>query len=194
MSTPKDRYSGVAILLHWIIAALILGNIGLAWWFNTQHGMARVGAIGLHQSLGLSVLVLSVARLAWRLAVPAPKLPAYVRGPERLLAQATHVGFYMVMLGMPLTGWALRSASSFVHILPIRLFVIPWPVIGPLAHLPPDQAHAAERSFEAAHGLLAKLAYVLVALHVAGALKHQFISRDDVVARMIPFLKRRGAA
>ena len=193
MATSNDRYSHVAIALHWTIAILLLSNIGIAWYFNTLHGMARLSPIALHQSIGLTVLVLSVARLAWRLANPPPKLPDDVTGWEKLLSTIGHWGFYVVMIGLPLTGWAMRSASPLHHILPIKLFFIPWPAIGPLASLAPDQAKSAEHLFEAAHGLLGKLAYGLIALHVAGALKHQFISRDDVVARMIPILKRRAA-
>ena len=193
MKSLQDRYSAVAIALHWTIALLILGNIGIAWYFNTLHGMAKLPMIALHQSIGLSVLVLCVARLTSRLAVPPPPLPAYVKGWERWLAIAVHVGFYVIMIGLPLTGWAMRSASPLHLILPIKLFGLPWPAIGPLASLPADQMKSAEHLFEAAHGLLGKLAYALIVLHVAGALKHQFISRDDVVARMVPFLKRKMA-
>ena len=179
----------MAIALHWLIAVLILTNIGLAWYFNTLHGLARLSPIALHQSLGLSVLILSVARLAWRLANPPPPLPAEMPRWERWLAVLVHGLFYVVMIGMPLTGWALRSASPLHHVLPIRLFSLPWPAIPPLAHLTGPAAEAAEHRFETAHGLLAKLAYALVVLHVAGALKHQFVSRDVVVARMVPFLR-----
>ena len=193
MAILRDRYSHVAIALHWTIAVLLLSNIGIAWYFNTLHGMARLSPIALHQSVGLTVLVLSVARLAWRLVNPPPKLPGYVTGWEKLLSTIVHWGFYVVMIGLPLTGWAMRSASPLHHILPIKLFFIPWPAIGPLASMAPDQAKSAEHLFETAHGLLGKLAYGLIVLHVAGALKHQFISRDDVVARMIPILKRRAA-
>jgi len=193
MAILRDRYSHVAIALHWTIAILLLSNIGIAWYFNTLHGMARLSPIALHQSIGLTVLVLSVARLVWRLVNPPPKLPGYVTGWEKLLSTVVHWSFYVVMIGLPLTGWAMRSASPLHHILPIKLFFIPWPAIGPLASMAPDQAKSAEHLFEAAHGLLGKLAYGLIVLHVAGALKHQFISRDDVVARMIPILKRRAA-
>src|SRR5579872_6878852 len=148
MAELKDRYSSVAIALHWTIATLILTNIGIAWYFETLHGAARMAPLGLHQSLGLSVLVLSVARVVWRLAVPPPKLPDYVHGWERWLASAVHVGFYVIMLGLPLTGWAMRSASPLVHILPIKLFFIPWPIIAPLASLPVDQAKAAGHAFQ----------------------------------------------
>ena len=99
-----------------------------------------------------------------------------------------HVLFYGVMIGLPLSGWAMRSASPLHHVLPIRLFGLPWPAVPPLAHLTGAAAQAAEHRFQTVHGLLAKLAYALVVLHVGGALKHQFISRDLVIARMVPFL------
>jgi cytochrome b561 len=187
------RYSVVAMSLHWLIAVLILTNIGIAWYFNTLHGIARLSPISWHQSLGLSVLILSVVRLAWRLATPAPPLPAGMPLWERALARTVHVLFYVVMIGMPLSGWAMRSASPLHHILPIRLFALPWPAVPPLAHLSGAAAQAAEHRFQVVHGLLAKLAYALVVLHVGGALKHQFISRDLVVARMVPFLGSRAS-
>jgi cytochrome b561 len=190
MAITQRRYSSVAILLHWTIAVLIITNIGVAWYFNTLPRMAQVEPVQLHKSIGITVLCLSVFRLAWRLAVPAPKLPGYVVGWERWLAQAVHVGFYVVMLGSPLTGWALSSASPLIHVYPIVLFhVLPWPAIGPLTTLPHDQMKQVHDAFTEIHDLLADLAYGLIALHVGGALKHQFISRDDVAARMVPFLR-----
>ncbi|HEX4179766.1 MAG TPA: cytochrome b [Caulobacteraceae bacterium] len=195
MASIKDRYSTVAIVLHWLIAVLLITNIGLAWYFNTLTGEAKIEPTQLHKSIGITVLTLSVARLGWRLAVPAPRLPAYVTGWEKGLAQTVHVLFYGVMLGMPLSGWAMVSASPLIKVFPITLFhIAPWPAMSFLTNLPHDQMKQAHKVFEATHGLLAKLAYVLIVLHVAGALKHQLISRDDVVGRMIPFLRRRGAA
>jgi cytochrome b561 len=191
----QTRYNAGAIALHWIIALLILTNIGLAWWFNTLHGQAKIEPVQLHKSIGITVLLLSTLRLGWRLAVPAPKLPTYVHGWERGLAHTVQALFYVVMFGMPLTGWAFSSATPLIKVFPIVLFhVIPWPTLTPLANLPHDQMKHAHSLFLTAHGLLAKLAYVLIVLHVAGALKHQFISNDDVVARMIPFLRRRKSA
>lgn len=188
----QRRYNTGSIILHWLIAALILGNIGLAWWFNTLHGDVKIAPVQLHKSIGITVLILSSLRLAWRLTTPAPPLPAEMRGWERWLARAVHVGFYVVMLGMPLTGWAFSSASPLIKIYPITLFnLIPWPTLAPLASLPHDQMKQAHDLFLAAHEWLAKAAYALVALHLAGALKHQFISNDDVVAKMVPFLKTR---
>ena len=194
-TTIQTRYNAGAIALHWLIALMILTNIGLAWWFNTLHGAAKIEPVQLHKSIGITVLVLSVIRLGWRLAVPAPKLPEDFRGWEKGLAQTVHVLFYVVMLGLPLTGWAFTSASPLIHVFPIVLYhVVPWPTIAPLANLPHDQMKQAHNLFLAGHRLLAKLAYGLIVLHVAGALKHQFINNDDMTARMIPFLRLRRTA
>ena len=189
MAISRDRYSTVAIILHWLIALLILTNIGVAWYFNTLHGAAKIEPVQLHKSFGITVLLLSTLRLGWRLAVPAPKLPSYVTGWEKWLAQAVHVGFYVIMFGMPLTGWALSSASPLIRVRPITLYGLPWPAIGPLASLPPDQMKAAHQTFVAAHGLIAKAIYLLLAIHVGAVLRHLLLLRDGVGARMIPFAR-----
>ncbi|HEX7761208.1 MAG TPA: cytochrome b [Caulobacteraceae bacterium] len=187
-----DRYSAGAITLHWLIAALILGNIALAWYFNTLTGLERTEPTQWHKSIGITVLLLTVLRLAWRFIAPAPPLPAGVTGGEKLVAQAVHVLFYVIMLGLPLTGWAMVSASPLIHVFPIRLYhLIPWPAIGPLTTLPHDQMKRAHKLFNTGHELLAYLAYVLVVLHVGAALMHQFVRRDVIVSRMIPFLRPR---
>jgi cytochrome b561 len=187
----RSRYSAVAIVLHWLIALLILSNIGLAWYFNTLKGPAEVAPLMLHKSIGITVLLLSVLRVAWRLINPPPPLPAYVVGWEKWLARATHLAFYVLMLGLPLSGWAMVSASPLIKVHPTVLFgLIHWPAM-PLPGLDSDQLHAAKKLFQFTHDKLAWVAYGAVALHVAGALKHQFISRDDIVARMIPLLRRR---
>ena len=217
LQTPMDagrRYNAVAMSLHWLIALLILGNIGLAWWFNglplvpegpdptpgaltahwTTHGLfptaARSGIVQLHKSIGITVLILSLARLAWRFAKPPPALPASVTRWERLAAGAVYVLFYGIMIGMPLSGWAMVSASKLIHVYPIRLFgVVPWPAIAPLTHLPPDQMHQAHETFGQVHEYLAYLAYALVLLHVAAALRHLLWLRDGVMGRMVPFAR-----
>jgi cytochrome b561 len=184
------RYNAVAMGLHWLVAALILTNIGLAWYFGTLHGVAAIPPLQLHKSIGISVLILSVARLIWRFVAKPPRLPAYVAGWERWAAHSVYVLFYVVMLGMPLTGWAMVSASRLIHVFPITLFnIVPWPTITPLANLPTDQMHRAHDVFETAHGLLALLAYALIVLHVGAALRHLILLRDGVGARMIPFLR-----
>jgi len=188
--TSQSRYNAVAMSLHWLIAVLLITNIGIAWYFNTLPRAASIGPVQLHKSIGITVLLLSVLRLAWRFISPPPPLPASVTGWERVAANTAYTLFYVVMIGMPLSGWAMSSASPLIHVFPITLYhLVPWPAIGPLTTLPHAQMKQAHDIFEATHGLLAKLAYVLIVLHVLAALRHQFIKRDEVVSRMIPFVR-----
>ncbi len=190
---PVTRYNATAMSLHWLIAALLVGNVALAWYFNTLTGLPKIAPTQLHKSIGITILLLSLARLAWRFIAPPPPLPASVVGWERWAAGAVYVLFYLVMIGMPLSGWAFTSASRLIQVYPITVFgLIPWPAMGPLTSLPTPQMHTAHAAFLTTHQLLAKLAYGLIVLHVAAALRHQFLRRDDVAARMIPFLKARA--
>jgi cytochrome b561 len=185
------RYNTVAMALHWLIAALILTNIGLAWYFHALHGLAKVGPTQIHKSIGITVLALSLLRLAWRFISPPPPMPASVTGWGRAAAVTVHVLLYVIMIGMPLSGWALASASRLITVYPITWFgLFQVPAIAPLTALSPDRMHRAHILFETAHGLGAKLAYALIVLHVGAALQHQFLRRDEVVWRMFPFLKR----
>jgi cytochrome b561 len=175
--------------LHWLIAALILTNIGLAWYFNTLTGLPKIPPVQLHKSFGITILLLSLARLAWRIVSPPPPLPSSLQPWERLAAGTVYVLFYVVMIGMPLSGWALTSASPFIRLEPIKLFgIIHWPAIEPLTHLPPAEMKQTQNAFITVHGLLADLAYGLIVLHVAAALRHLVLLRDGVMARMAPFL------
>jgi cytochrome b561 len=188
-SPASRRYSGVAMSLHWLIAALLVGNILLAWYFNTLTGLPKIPPVQIHKSIGITVLLLSLVRLGWRLAVPPPPLPSSVEGWARIAAGGVYVLFYGVMIGMPLSGWALSSASAIIRFKPILLFgAIPWPTITYLSHLPAAPMKQAHDAFVAVHGLLAKLAYALIVLHVAAALRHLVLLRDGVMGRMVPFL------
>ena len=192
MTAAPPRYHAGAIILHWLIAVLLLSNIGIAWYFNTLHGDVKIPPVQLHKSIGITILILSVVRLGWRLAYPPPRAPAYFRGWQKRLSEVVHVGLYVVMIGMPLSGWIFSSASPLIRVYPITLFnIVPWPAIGPLTDLPHDQMKAVHGVFTGVHEWLAKGAYGLIVLHVAGALKHQFIDRDGMAGRMIPFLARR---
>jgi cytochrome b561 len=193
-TTSMTRYNAVAMGLHWLIAALLITNIGLAWYFNTLTGLPKIPPTQIHKSIGITILLLSLLRLAWRFVKPHPPLPVSVQGWERWAARATYVLFYVVMIGLPLSGWAMVSASKFIQIYPITLYgLVKWPAIGPLTTLAAPRMHQAHKLFLLTHGLLAKLAYALIVLHVAAALRHQFIRRDEVMARMIPFLRARAA-
>lgn len=181
------RYSHVAMLLHWIIAAMILVNLGLGWRMSFLKGMAQFDMFQLHKSVGITVLVLSVVRLVWRLLHPAPALPATMSAWERFGAHATHWFFYLMMIGMPLTGWAMVSVSPW-NIPTLLWHRIPWPHIAFLHDLSPAQKAGVEAASGSVHLYLALGGAALIALHVAAALKHQFVTKDGVLGRMVPGL------
>ncbi|WP_334163657.1 cytochrome b/b6 domain-containing protein [Phenylobacterium sp.] len=180
------RYATVAIVLHWTIAALIVLQVVLAGRMDAPPSPERFEVTQLHKSVGITVLLLSLFRLAWRLMHPPAPLPDTLGRPEKALAGVTHVLLYAVMIGLPLTGWVMVSASRFG--LPTILYgLVPWPNVLGLAGLEPAAKEAWHGTAEFAHKALAKATYVLVGLHVAGALKHQLFSRDEpVLARMAP--------
>lgn len=179
------RYGWVALLLHWTIAALILVLLmmGPLMVRLTPGSSLQFEAYQLHKSIGVTVLVLSLVRLGWRLLNPVPPLPSTLKPWEAALARLTHWGFYGLMIGMPVTGWMMVSAS------PWNIPTVIWGVL-PLPHLPilaelADKAQA-EAVLKWVHLIGAVAMTGLLLLHVAGALKHHFVLKDDVLIRMLP--------
>jgi cytochrome b561 len=190
----RSTYSSIAITLHWLIALAMLTNIGLAWYFGTLKGPEAVAPVQLHKSIGITVLLLTLIRIGWRLVNTPPPLPDTMRPWEKWAARANHAVFYLLMLAMPLSGWAMVSASPLIKVHPTVLYwTVPWPKF-PFLPTDPDQLHAARKLFGKTHALLAWVAYATIVLHVGAALKHQFLDRDDVLARMIPLLRRKAGA
>ena len=178
-----DRYNRGAIWFHWIIAALVSVNLAIGLLHESLlDGIA--GAIPLHKSIGLTVLVLTVGRVAWRLAHRPPPLPPAMAAWERRAAQATHIAFYALLLLMPLSGWAMGSAGREARY-PTRWFGL----IG-VPHLPVSAGMAG--GADGAHLVLGYTMAALVLLHVGAALRHHFVQRDAVLARMLPGLAPRG--
>lgn len=177
------RYSTVAIILHWLIGALILCELGLGLRMEAAHGPAKFAVFQLHKSVGITILLLAVLRLGWRLVKTPPALAA--RGWEQALARLVHGLFYVFLFALPLSGWLIVSTSRIV--VPTLLYgTIPWPQVpgfGVMATAARDMWHAAG---EFVHHKLVLVLYVLVVLHVAGALKHHLIDKDDDLARMAP--------
>lgn len=181
MAEPADRYSTVSLFLHWGIALLVLLQILLIMAADANESAARE-LVGVHKANGLSILVLTLIRLGWRLRHPAIPLPAATPGWQKRIARLTHVLFYVVLIALPLGGWAASSAAQR----PIDWFgLFDWPLL-PLG---PDRDLAG--AFMDMHRNGVKLLYVLIALHVGGALKHQFLDKDNVLRRMIPVLPKR---
>ena len=199
MSSSSPRYTAVAILLHWMIAVAILANLGLGWWMHgaierSETRSTAVAAFQIHKSIGLTVLLLSAARLGWRLGHPPPALPAGMSRLERLGARATHGLFYGLMIVIPLSGWVYVS-TQWRGDTPLQVPTL-WFGLFEVPHLfGLDQASHALREQRAGwsfdtHWILAWSMAGLLVLHVAAALKHQFVNRDDVLARMVPALEQ----
>lgn len=200
MSASAQRYTAVAIVLHWAIAAAILFMIPLGFW---MHGQAEDGNVStglfatyqLHKSIGLTVLALSLVRLGWRLTNPPPPLPEHMPGWEKFVAKLTHWAFYGLMIGLPLTGWLYVSAGWSIHDdapLPVPtqwfgLFEVPH-LFG-LNQASLDVREDAAEAALTAHAYLGFTALGLVALHVAAALKHHVFDRDETLAHMVPGLR-----
>jgi cytochrome b561 len=182
MAEPRNRYSTVSLVLHWLIAGLVLTQLGLVWAHEATEGSASREFMNLHKSVGLSILVLTLARLAWRIANPAIPLPAATPRWQKLAARGTHVLFYVFLVAMPLVGWAASSAAGR-DIVWFGLFE--WPL------LPIGGGRETAGSLMEAHEIAGKLLIALVVLHVLGALKHHFVDRDNVLHRMIPLIPRR---
>lgn len=185
MSEASQRYSNVAVILHWVIAALVVTQVVLVMAGDAVEGDgARVFRDG-HKSVGLSLLALTLVRIGWRLSHRPPALPDSMPGWEKVFARATHALFYVALLILPLSGWAASSAAGRD---------IPWFGLFNWPLLPIGGGREAATQIMDVHRLVVKGLFVLLALHVAAALKHHFINRDDILARMLPFLRRRTPA
>lgn len=183
-STQSNHYSKVAIILHWMIAIMILSLIAFGFLMTQDWMPQRFTIYQWHKSFGIIVLLLSLFRLAWRLTHRAPALPDDMKGWEIAVAKLTHIGFYALMIGVPLLGWMMVSASP----LPIEnklFFLIPLPDVPGV-----EASKSATERFKDFHEIGAKLILLLFVLHVGGALKHHLIEKDGTLARMIPRLRR----
>ena len=179
MTVPAsaERYGAVARALHWsmflLIAAMCLAVEARGW--LPKESATRASLMFFHKSCGVAVFALVWVRLAWRAMHPAPKLPA---GPawQHFAAHAGHVALYLLMIGLPLTGY-LTSAYAGRAVPFFGLFELPLAV-------GPDEAlgHTVKEFHEAGATVL----YVVVAVHVGAALWHHFVQKDTVLTRMLP--------
>jgi cytochrome b561 len=184
----SGRYSTVAMALHWLIAAIIVVQIGMGWYMGTL-GRAPLHRTmeGWHISLGLTVLLLTLVRIGWGLTHPHPPLPAGMPSLDRRLAGLIHPLFYVLLLALPLSGWVMESFGTR----PIPFWGLAWPHFPALSALTAGQdPRALKKTIEEIHGTpLVWTMVALVALHVLGALKHQF-DGHPVLWRMAGWMKR----
>lgn len=189
--SSTSRYSTVAIVLHWLIAALVLFEAGLGLRMEDAHGSAKFVIFQLHKSIGLTILLLMLLRIVWRFRHRPVGVAAH--GWERVLAQATHLAFYAILLALPISGWIIVSTSRIV--VPTLLYgVVPWPDVPGLAALATTTRNGWHAIAEFLHVNLVTVIYAVFALHVAGALKHHLIDRDGGIARMVPGVRAASRA
>lgn len=182
MSTTNStaRYSRGAIILHWLIALLIIGNFVGAWTSEDLPRDQRMIMMGYHKATGIVILLLTLVRIGWRLINPPPPLVETLKTWEAALARVTHALFYVLMLAVPLAGLGLHSA--FAQGKPVSIFgLFDFPA------LPVGIDKPTIGLFHELHEVTATAMLVLLGLHVAAALKHQFLDRDGTLARMKPF-------
>jgi cytochrome b561 len=196
----SPSYDNVAKTLHWLIALAIVAVwvIGYTMTHIERDNPYKFPLFQWHKSIGITILLLSFVRLVWRLMNPPPPLPAHMPPWERMAAKASHLLFYVLMIGMPLVGWAIVSSSPlnlptylYGHIswfkdIPWLYNGIFWPNLPVLPDLDPDTKKQASHTLDFAHECGAYILAGLLVLHIGAAHKHHWFDRDDVLTRMTP--------
>jgi cytochrome b561 len=186
MTGGGRRFTPLQRLLHWLMAICIIAQLLIGVGMESTVLPKYLTLISIHRSLGIVILALALVRLAVRLRSGAPPLPADLPGPMKLAAKLSHVALYVLMLAMPLIGWAMLSAAGY----PIVIFGSVWlPALLPQS----DRLHALLWDV---HFSLAFLFFAVILMHVAAALFHALVRRDGVFSAMapIPALDRKAVA
>jgi cytochrome b561 len=173
-----QRYTWGAIALHWLIAILMIFMLFFGEDLIRSRDAAQAPFLAsLHVSIGVTILLLSLARLLWRLGHPPPPLPATMKRWERQAAHWTHILFYVLMIGLPVTGWLAFTSFAAQHsatALGTQLYGL---ARVPVAPEVPGMGDV--------HAIGSNIGIAILVLHVAAALKHQFIDRDGTLMRML---------
>lgn len=170
-----DRYTTVAVVLHWLVAALVVVQFALGWGMQEISKAPpgpRADAFNLHKSLGITIFALMALRLGWRIRHSPPPLPPMPRWQARL-AKSTHALLYGALLAMPLAGYAGSVYSGY----PVKFFGLTLPAWGSAR---PDLKDL----MSAVHLWTSWALAAAVATHLAGAAKHTFVDRDGLIRRM----------
>ena len=171
----SDSYTRVAVVLHWLIAALLLGQIAFGWFLTTiARGTPMRGVyVNFHKSTGITIGALILARILWRLIHAPPPLPSFMPSWQRVAARANHFGLYVLMLTMPLSGYIASNFSKYGIKFYNAVKLPPWGV----------DDHRVYAVFNSIHVVAAYVFVAIIALHVLAALWHA-ARRDRVLSRM----------
>jgi superoxide oxidase len=183
LKNTKDRYGALSITMHWLMLALLIAVYAciLLREEYPRGSDIREDLKTWHFMLGLSVLVLVVARLAIRLAGPTPDIAPPISTWQRYLSMLVHVAIYLFLFAMPVLGWLILSSAGK----PIPFFGLELPALVGV-----DKEFS--KSVKEIHETIAEIGYWLVGLHAAAALFHHYYVRDNTLLRMLPGRRRAG--
>ena len=175
------RFTITAVVIHWLAAALIFGGFALGLYMSgLPLSPTMLKLYSYHKWIGVTVLLLSVARIVWRLRHAAPPLPESIPAWQRKAANGLHHLFYLLFFAVPITGWVMSSAKGFQT---VYFGVLPIPdLVG--------KDKALGELLAEVHKVMSWVLMALVVIHVAAALKHHFVSRNDVLIGMAPWLAK----
>lgn len=172
-----SRYGVVAQVLHWVIAILVFAMFGLGYYMeDLPLSQEKLELYNTHKSLGITIFSLALIRLVWRLFNAAPPLPEHMAPWERAAAHMSHALLYGLILIQPLIGFLQSNAANFP--------VVVWDVLPLPAIIGTDEALG--ETLAGVHGVVANVLAVLILVHIAAALRHHFILKDNVLRRMLP--------
>ena len=176
--SASDRYTRVAMALHWILALALICQIGLGWYLGEvpRGTPARTLWVNFHKSVGITLAVLILFRIYWRLTHAAPPLPAAMATWQKKAALVSHAGLYACMFLMPLTGYLASNFSKFGIKYFNSIVLPPWG---------PDDKQL-YTIFNTAHGVISFVFVALIAIHVLAAISHLVNRSDGVFRRMLP--------
>ena len=181
----NHRYTRTAVFLHWLMALGLIGTFALGFYMEgLPLSPNKLKLYAWHKWAGMSLLVLAVVRLAWRLSHRAPTLPNSMSAREQWLAHAGHWLLYLLMLAIPISGWLMSSAQGFQVV---------WFGVVPLPDLVPRNETLGE-VLRIVHVVLNYTLLITVIGHIAAALQHHFIKKDDVLTRMLPVARKHSTS
>ncbi|WP_126337755.1 cytochrome b [Legionella spiritensis] len=182
MKKKVESYSAGSKFLHWIIALIVITMLSVSFFLDDLPDSLQGVAFTIHKSLGVTVLVLVLLRLVWLMAFGRPSLPLAMPGWQKKMAHGVQYSLYVFLLLMPICGWIMSTAANRAPMY-FGMFSLPIPLV------PVNKQLAG--FMKECHETIAWILIALIVLHVAGALKHHFIDKDNVLRRML-WEKKKG--